>query len=68
MCPWTQKGFPILSMELGKNGLSPEEREELKRAHIQTAIHVDEDARETLAREQHKMNELYEQMKKKRSS
>ena len=47
MCPWTQRCCPILWMSLGENGTTVAEREALKYAHIQTAIHVDENARET---------------------
>lgn len=66
MCPWTQRCCPILLMSLGETDTTLAERETLKYAHIQTAIHVDENARETLAREPSRMDELYGKITEKK--
>ena len=59
MCPWMQESCPILKMQLGDNLWTKDEKEALKLAHWQTAIHEDENIRETWSREQSKADEIH---------
>ena len=66
MCPWGQECCPILNMKFGREKLDRDTKDTLRRAHLQTGIHVDEDPRETMAREQDQLDELHERVEEKK--
>ena len=66
MCPWGKECCPILNMEVGREKLTPDAKEALRKEHLQTGIHIDEDPRETIAREQDRINDLHEKVEERR--